>query len=99
MYLDAAVMDMDEALRTLTLIGSKVGQFDTHMQVTGKKQGEGVTRGSLHRGKIDGFGLRRAGGAPNRNFERAALYPTFGRSTMILSTEWILFQTPASSRR
>lgn len=40
MYLDAAVMDMDEALRTLTLIGTKVGQFDTHMQVTGKKQGE-----------------------------------------------------------
>lgn len=40
MYLDAAVMDMEEALRTLTLIGTKVGQFDTHMHVTGEKQGE-----------------------------------------------------------
>lgn len=40
MYLDAAVMDMEEALRTLQLIGTKVGQFDTHMQVTGEKQGE-----------------------------------------------------------
>lgn len=39
MYLDAAVMDMEEALRTLTLIGTKVGQFDTHMQVTGQSQG------------------------------------------------------------
>ena len=40
MYLDAAVMDMDEALRTLQLIGAKVGQFDTHMHVTGERQGE-----------------------------------------------------------
>ncbi len=39
MYLDAAVMDMEEALRTLTLIGAKVGQFDTHMHVTGQSQG------------------------------------------------------------
>lgn len=40
MYLDAAVMDMEEALRTLTLIGPKAGHFDTHMHVTGQKQGE-----------------------------------------------------------
>ncbi len=40
MYLDAAVMDMEEALRTLKLIGTRVGQFDTHMQVTGERQGE-----------------------------------------------------------
>ena len=33
MYLDAAVMDMEEALRTLQLLGTRVGQFDTHMQV------------------------------------------------------------------
>lgn len=40
MYLDAAVMDMEEALRTLQLIGTRVGQFDTHMHVTGERQGE-----------------------------------------------------------
>ena len=40
MYLDAAVMDMEEALRTLQLIGTRVGQFDTHMYVTGERQGK-----------------------------------------------------------
>ena len=40
MYLDAAVMDTEEALRTLTLVGPKAGHFDTHMHVTGQKQGE-----------------------------------------------------------
>ena len=40
MYLDAAVMDTEEALRTLKLIGTKAGQFDTHMHITGQKQGE-----------------------------------------------------------
>ena len=40
MYLDAAVMDTEEALRTLELIGTRAGQFDTHMHVKGQKQGE-----------------------------------------------------------
>ena len=40
MYLDAAVMDTEEALRTLKLIGTKAGQFDTHMHVKGQAQGE-----------------------------------------------------------
>ena len=40
MYLDAAVMDTEEALRTLKLLGTKAGQFDTHMHVKGQKQGE-----------------------------------------------------------
>lgn len=35
MYLDAACMDMEEALRTLQLIGTKVGQHDAHMHITG----------------------------------------------------------------
>lgn len=40
MYLDAAVMDTEEALRTLTLIGTNAGHFDCHMHVIGQKQGE-----------------------------------------------------------
>ncbi len=40
MYLDAAVMDMDEALRTLEIVGTKTGQLDLHMQVKGSVQGE-----------------------------------------------------------
>lgn len=37
MYLDAAVMDMEEALRTLQLIGKTIGQFDTHMYIRGSR--------------------------------------------------------------
>lgn len=40
MYLDSAVMDMDEALRTLEIVGLKAGQLDLLMKVTGQKQGE-----------------------------------------------------------
>lgn len=40
MYLDSAVMDMDEALRTLEIVGTKSGQLDLLMQVKGVKQGE-----------------------------------------------------------
>jgi type VI secretion system Hcp family effector len=36
MYLDAACMDMEEAFRTLQLIGTKVGHLDAHMTVTGR---------------------------------------------------------------
>jgi type VI protein secretion system component Hcp len=39
MYLDAAVMDMEEALRTLTMIGTRMGQLDWVMLITGKNQG------------------------------------------------------------
>jgi type VI secretion system Hcp family effector len=39
MYLDAAVMDMEEALRTLKIVGTKTGQLDLHMQVKGNVQG------------------------------------------------------------
>jgi type VI secretion system Hcp family effector len=42
MYLDAAVMDMDEALRTLEIVGTKAGQLDLVMQVTGSVQGDVV---------------------------------------------------------
>jgi type VI secretion system Hcp family effector len=40
MYLDAAVMDMDEALRTLEIVGTKAGQLDLGMYVKGSTQGE-----------------------------------------------------------
>ena len=52
MYLDAAVMDTEEALRTLTLIGTNSGHFDAHMRVTGKKQGE--VQGESPRQHADG---------------------------------------------
>jgi type VI secretion system Hcp family effector len=39
MYLDAACMDMEEALRTLHIVGTKMGQLDAGMLITGKKQG------------------------------------------------------------
>ena len=40
MYLDAAVMDMEEALRTLEIVGTKMGQLDLLMQVKGQRQGQ-----------------------------------------------------------
>ena len=40
MYLDAAVMDMEEAVRTLEIVGTKMGQLDLLMQVKGQKQGQ-----------------------------------------------------------
>jgi type VI secretion system Hcp family effector len=40
MYIDAAVMDIDEALRTLEIVGTTAGQLDLLMQVKGSKQGE-----------------------------------------------------------
>lgn len=40
MYLDAAVMDMEEALRTLEIVGAKMGQLDLLMRVKGQRQGQ-----------------------------------------------------------
>ena len=40
MYLDAAVMDMGEALRTLEIVGTKMGQLDLLMRVKGQRQGQ-----------------------------------------------------------
>lgn len=52
MYLDAAVMDMDEALRTLEIVGAKAGQLDLVMMVKGAKQGE--VQGESVRSHADG---------------------------------------------
>ncbi len=52
MYLDAAVMDISEALQTLQLGGSKTGQLDLLMQVKGQKQGQ--IEGESTRKFIDG---------------------------------------------
>ena len=76
MYLDAAVMDMDEALRTLQLIGTKVGQFDTHMHITGVKQGE--VKGESERKHASGnlyhaiVGYYLAAGSPTDNASGSA---------------------------
>jgi type VI secretion system Hcp family effector len=52
MYLDAAVMDMDEALRTLEIVGIKAGQLDLVMMVKGATQGE--IEGESTRSHADG---------------------------------------------
>ncbi len=52
MYLDAAVMDMDEALRTLEIVGTRAGQLDLVMQIKGEKQGE--VEGESTRSHADG---------------------------------------------
>lgn len=54
MYLDAAVMDMDEALRTLEIVGSKIAQLDVLMKIKGQQQGE--IEGESPRKYYDGKG-------------------------------------------
>jgi type VI secretion system Hcp family effector len=48
MYLDAAVMDMEEALRTLKIVGTKAGQLDLMIMVKGNVQGQ-ITGESIRR--------------------------------------------------
>jgi type VI secretion system Hcp family effector len=68
MYLDAAVMDMDEALRTLEIVGTKPGQLDLHMQVKGAKQGEiageSIRRLSNGKPRHDIYGYFLSAGTP-----------------------------------
>ena len=77
MYLDAEVMDTEEALRTLKLLGTKAGQFDTHMHVKGKNQGE--IKGESLRQHGDGkpyhaiLGYYLAGGSPTDSASGSAM--------------------------
>ena len=69
MYIGPMVMSMEEALRTLEVVGTKMGQLDLFMQVNGQKQGpiEGesvreFSNGKPHHHAILGYYL--AAGSP-----------------------------------